>query len=71
MGDFSLYINNAEDANAAQFLDLLNALGLRQVIDASTYRCGSILGLAMVYSIDSPQVVNVKQAPISFGPLCH
>ena len=35
MGGFNLHINNAEDADAAQFLDLHDALGLSKLIDCT------------------------------------
>ena len=38
MGDFNLRINNAEDADATQLLNLLDALGLSQLIDVPMYR---------------------------------
>ena len=60
-GDFNLHINNAEDADATKFLDLLDALGLSQLTDVPTQRCGNILALVTVNSIDGPQIVNMKQ----------
>ena len=63
MEDFNLHINNAEDADATQFLDLLDALGLSQLIDVPKHRCSNILDLVIVNSIDSPQIVNIKQGP--------
>ena len=63
MGDFNLHINNAEDADATQFLDLLDALRLSQLIDVPTHRCGNTLDLVIVNSIDSPHIVTIKQGP--------
>ena len=63
MGDFNLYINNAEDADAAYFLDLCDTLGVRQLIDTPTHRCTKILDLVIVNNIDSPWIVNIKQGP--------
>ena len=56
-------MNNVEDTDATQFLDLLDALGLSQLIDVPTHRCGNTLDLVIVNSIDSPEIVNIKQGP--------
>ena len=63
MGDFNIHINNAEDADASQFLDLLDTLGLRQLIDVPTHRCCNILDFIIVYSTDGPWIINIKQGP--------
>ena len=46
MGDFNLHINNAEDADATQFLYLLDALGHSQLIDVPTHRSSNIFRLS-------------------------
>ena len=44
-----------------QFLGLLDALRLSQLIDVPTHKCSNILDLVTVNSIDSPWIVNIKQ----------
>ena len=61
MGDFNLHINNAEDADATQYLNLFDALGPSQLTDVPTHGCCNILALVIVNSIDDPQMVNIKQ----------
>ena len=46
-----------------QFLDLLDASGLSQLIDVLTHRCSNNLDLVIVNSIDGSQIVNIKQGP--------
>ena len=63
MGDFNLHINNAEDADATQFLDLFDALGLSKLIDVPTQRYGNTLYLVIMISIDGPWILNIRQGP--------
>ena len=54
VGDFSLNIKNAQYADATQFLDLLDALELSQLIDVPRHRYSNILDLV---------IVNIMQGP--------
>ena len=67
MGDFNLYTNNTEDADVTPFLDLLDALGLSQLIDVPTHRCSNTLDLVIVNNIGCPQIINIKQGPYLLG----
>ena len=44
-GDFNLHINNKNDENAANFMELMAALGLVQHVTRSNHKCGNILDL--------------------------
>ena len=45
VGDFNLHINNENDENAANFMELMVALGLVQHVTRPTHKCGNILDL--------------------------
>ena len=44
-GDFNLHINNENDENAANFMELMVALGLEQHVTRPTHKCANILDL--------------------------
>ena len=46
VGDFNLHINNENDENAANFMELMVALGLMQHATGPTLKCGNILDLS-------------------------
>lgn len=58
LGDYNIDIDNTYDANAQQFLDLLDAFGLQQHITGSTYAHGHTLDLVITRS--SLMLCNIK-----------
>ena len=48
MGNFNLHVNSEEDNDIQQFLDMLEASGLHQLLEFSTYKHGNILDLVIV-----------------------
>ena len=51
-GDFNIHVDDASDTSAAQFLDLLQSLGLEQHVDKPTHEHGHILDLVITRQVD-------------------
>ena len=56
LGDFNIHVDNNNDSEANQFLDLLDAFGLKQHVSGSTHVRGHTLHL--VISRDSDNIVQ-------------
>ena len=63
MGDFNLHVNNREDNDAQQFLDMLEASGLHQLVEFMTHKHSNILDLVIVESASDVKLSNLKKGP--------
>ena len=57
-GDYNLHVNNSEDENAANFLDMTTALGLKQHVKFATHTSGNTLDLMYTGFISEIRIVD-------------
>ena len=66
MGNFHLHVNNKEGNDVQQFLDMLEALGLHQLVEFATYKHGNILDHVIVESASDVKMSNLKKGAYFF-----
>ena len=57
-GDFNIYVNREDDANAMTFLDTIEALGLEQLVKELMHRSDSILDLVIIEPSERIKVID-------------
>ena len=63
LGDFNLHVNNKLDTDAQQFIDMVEASGLKQLINFLTYNQGNTLDLIITELAAEVQIKNVYCGP--------
>ena len=63
LGDFNLHVNDISDTNAQQFIDMVEASGLKQWIDFRTHKQGNTLDLIITELAAEVQIKNVYSGP--------
>ena len=59
-GDFNIHVNDVENADARQFLDVMEALGFDQLVDFCTHKSGNILDLMFTCIGNKIKCGNIK-----------
>ena len=63
MGNFNLHVNNKEDNDVQQFLDMLQASGLHQLVEFMAHKHGNILDFVIIESASDVKISNLKRGP--------
>ena len=63
LGDFNLHVNNKLDTDAQQFMDMVEASGLKQWVDFPTHKLGNTLDLIITELADEVQIKNIHCWP--------
>ena len=63
LGDFNLQVNDKSDTDAQQFIDMVEALEMKQLIDFPTYKQGNTLDLIITELAAEVQIKNVYCGP--------
>ena len=60
VGEYNLHVNNPEDEDAANFLDMTTALGLKQHVKSVTHTSGNTLDLIFTEVITDIGIADCK-----------
>ena len=62
-GDFNIHVNNSTDIEAGQFLDTIEALGLRQLVTSPTHKSMNTLDLVIMDELSELKSIYLKPGP--------
>ena len=63
LGDFSLHVNDKSDTDTQQFMDVVEASGLKQWVDFPTHKLGNTLDLIITELAAEEQTNNIDCGP--------
>ena len=60
-GDFNIHVNDIKDPNTSIFLDIMTALGLKQLVRGPTHKSGNCLDLIFMEEMSRIKAINCSQ----------
>ena len=63
LGDFNIHVNDESDKNADNFMDIIIALGLEQLVYFPTHKAGNTLDLVMTELGSKLEVTKCSPGP--------